>query len=114
MIDSADWGNFEGFDIRAIMVTDDTAMETSDLEEMAPECLEAYRANDWCHVGVIVTAFKAGIELASSSVWGSEYGFFPGVQECVNPLTDRDYPYRDDLIAEVISESQKMIGALNG
>jgi hypothetical protein len=114
MIDSADWGTFEGFDIRAVMVTDDTAMGTSELKEYAPEVLKAYRANDWCHVGVIVTASKAGVELATSSLWGTEYGYFPGVEECVNPLTDPEFPYRADLIEEVITESQKMIGALNG
>lgn len=46
--------------------------------------LLSFHRNDWSQVGVVVTAYKAGIELGDASVWGIEYysTHTPGFEGC--------------------------------
>lgn len=75
--------------------------------------IEAWKNDDWCFVGVIVTVTDAyGFEWAEASLWGTEAGTWidtddngnvTGERE-LNPLTDQDHPL-PDLIGEAMSEA---------
>lgn len=65
------------------------------------ERLRAWCNDDWSYVGVIVTASRAGIELASASLWGIE-------SDSDDYLTET----AQDLAQEAINDAQEAIAAL--
>ncbi len=113
IIDTADWGQVDGFDISAVIVPDIESHCDEDWRSMGADSTAAYNRGDWSYVGVIVTASRAGVALGSDSIWGSEHGCIPGVAEFINPLTDTDYPYRADLISNAIADARMSISAIN-
>ena len=112
-IDQKHLGEIDGFDISAYLLGNDEAYyygEEDDARRIAAE------NGNWCYVGTIVTASKAGVELGRASLWGSEYGSLPGVEEFVNPL-DGDGEefvngYGPDLISEAIDEAKAKLTEL--
>lgn len=115
MIDSRHVGTVEGFEIDAKLVHDcDTTPDEFDC--YSDEQIAAWQADHWMFVGTIITASKAGLELGTSSLWGSEYGDMPGIEEFVNPLRGNGEEfvngYGPDLIAEAITEARAMLKEL--
>lgn len=113
-ISSAYWGVHHGFEITAVLVPDtesdmDYRRECDDDDQ---DYVAAYDRGDWNYVGVIVTASRAGVDLGSDSIWGSEYGMIPGVPRFVDPLTDEDYPYRADLIDNAVADARMKLSEL--
>jgi len=103
IIDTADWGVHDGWHITAKMVYDPDGHHWRD-SELDDDGLQALEAGDWCYVGVIATA-RQGDHTGSDSIWGSQYGDFPGGIRC-NPLTDQDYMYRADLIDNAVADGK--------
>lgn len=113
-IDQRSLGTVDGFDIVAYLVPDTDSAPT-DFDCYSPEQIQAWREDEWQYVGTIVTASRAGIELGSASLWGSEYGFLPTVGY-VSPLVgDGDKfvsGYGPGLISEAIAEAQAKLAEL--
>lgn len=115
MIDQKYVGEVDGFDISAHLVEDEEGYyygEDDDAKRVAAE------NGDWFYVGTVVTASKNDIVLGESSLWGSEYGFLPGVEGHVNPLDgegeDFINGYGPDLIEEAIEEAKAKLAQLVG
>jgi hypothetical protein len=112
-IDSKDLGTIDGFDLAATLEPDHDSTPY-DAECYDAQDIEAWRAGDWSYVGTVVTASKAGIELGSASLWGSESGYLCGRE--VSPLDgDGDAfvnGYGPQLICEAIEEAQRKLGEL--
>lgn len=104
----------DGFDIRAELYIDiDT--QPDDFDCYDHDQAVAWRNDDWMFVGTVITASHAGVDLASASMWGSEYGEFNG--KTVSPLDgagtdDFAYGYGPDLIAEAVAEAKAKIAEL--
>jgi hypothetical protein len=109
IIDSIELGTIEGFDIRADIVQDDTALDTPlDVAEYQPDTVEAWLNEEWMFVGIIVTASRAGTDLGSDSIWMVERGDIPGIGD-VDPLRDKDGSldcYRADMIDNAIADAR--------
>lgn len=63
--------------------------------------LNSWCEGDWCYVGIIVTASRAGIKLASASLWGIESDSGDYLTDCANELAQ-----------EAITDAQAAIAAL--
>jgi hypothetical protein len=74
----------------------------------------AYERGDWQYVGVVVTASRDGVDCGSDSIYGSQYGSIPGVDGFVNPLSDTDYPYRQDLIDNAVADARMAATRVTG
>jgi hypothetical protein len=103
-IETMSWGTVDGFDITARAVPDND-FGADAVVGFGLDVGAAYAAGEFCYVGVIVTASRAGVALGSDSIWGSEYGTIPGVG-VVNPLSDSDYMYRADLIDNAVADAR--------
>ena len=114
IIAEIDWSEFapDGFEVTAVVVPDTDSHAGEDWRSMDADTVAAYERGDWHYVGVIVTASRAGLDLGSDSIWGSQYGSIPGVDGFVNPLTDTDYPYRADLIDNAIADARMTLAEL--
>lgn len=114
-IDTRRVGTVDGFEIDARIVAD-TDATPFEYDCYSAEQVDAWRNDDWCYVGTIVTASKNGIELGADSLWASEYGSMPGIDEFVNPLNgDGDEfvnGYGPDLIAEAIADAKRTLASL--
>ena len=113
MIDQKYLGEIDGFEISAHLVEDEGGYhygEEDDAKRVAAE------NGDWFYVGTVVTASKNDIVLGQSSLWGSEYGFLPGVEGHVNPLDGEGAEfingYGPDLIGEAIEEAKAKLAEL--
>lgn len=110
----------EGFDLRADLVPDDTALDggPTDVADYPDDVVQAYRDGFWWFTGIIVTASRNGIDLGSDSVWGVEYGMMPkgdGTAIDIDPLNDADGSfeyYRDGLIANAIADARMTLSNL--
>lgn len=110
IIDSIDLGTIEGFDIRADIVPDDTALDGPQGDYPA-EIIEAWRNDDWTYVTLIVTASHGDIDLGSDSLGLVESGMFPHSDGTVwvDPLRDKDGSldyYREDMISNAIADAR--------
>jgi hypothetical protein len=113
VIDQKYVGEIDGFEIGAYLVEDEEGYyygEEDDAKRVAAE------NGDWFYVGTVVTASKNDIVLGQSSLWGSEYGWLPGVEGHVNPLDgegeDFVNGYGPDLISEAIEEAKAKLADL--
>jgi len=70
-------GKIDGFDLVAYKMVD-LDSSTEDAECYSEEDIQANREGQWSYVGVIVKAFKEGIELGEDAIWGVEDGYSPG------------------------------------
>ncbi len=113
IIAEIDWTEFapDGFEVTAVLVPDTDSHADEDCS-MDADTVAAYERGDWHYVGVIVTASRAGLDLGSDSIWGSQYGSIPGVDGFINPLTDTDYPYRADLIDNAVADARMALAEL--
>lgn len=83
-IEMRDLGERDGFDLVAYKVTDEeTSVDEFDCYEQVD--VEAWEADDWAFVGVIVKVFKHGVELGTDSLWGVEDGYSPGFKSEARP-----------------------------
>jgi hypothetical protein len=119
IIESMKVGTVDGFDITAHIEFDpDTRPEDKEVYIGDSEILDAWNRDDWHFVGTVITASKAGVELGTASIWGQEYGIWPGEKHWISPLdglgTDRfANGYGADLIAEAIEEAKAKIEELS-
>jgi hypothetical protein len=114
-------GRIAGFDITAHIEADE-ASSITDYAYLAPgidspydqATIDAYHAGDWGYVGIVITAKRAGVELAEVSLWGCECGTMPSGY--ISPLDgDGDEfanGYGPELIAEVIASAQTVLRTL--
>ena len=114
IIAEIDWTEFapDGFEVTALLVPDTDSHADESWRDMDADTRAAYERGDWQYVGVLVTASRAGLDLGSDSILGSQYGSIPGVDGFVNPLTDTDYPYRADLIDNAIADARMALAEL--
>ena len=77
-------GEIDGFDLVAYKMVDEDS-STEDAECYSEEDIQANRDGEWAYVGVIVKAFKEGIELGEDDIWGREDGYSPGWVSKKNP-----------------------------
>lgn len=110
IIDSITLDSRDGFDLRAEIVPDDTAIDSPlEVAEYAdPAVVTAWHDGDWHYVGIIVTASRGGIDLGSDSVWAVEYGDMPGIGH-VDPLRDNGGSldtYRADLVDNAVADAR--------
>ena len=122
MIDTKrDLGRIAGFDITAHIEMDeassitDFAYDPAAIESPYSQAdIDAYHAGDWGYVGIVITASKAGVELAEMSLWGCECGTMPNGY--VSPLDGHGDEfangYGPGLIAEVILAAQTVLRTL--
>ena len=109
-------GVIDGFDIEAKLVPD---VDTSpgEFDCYSDGDIAAWKRGDWSYVGTIVTASRVGVELGSSSLWGSEYGSRPGAG-WVSPLDGEGDEfingYGPQLIREAIGEATAKLEELQG
>jgi hypothetical protein len=109
-------GDVEGFEIRAAMVPDtDSTPDDADCYDESDKA--AWRNGEWGYVGIIVSAWRAGVELGEASLWGTEYGILDG--RAINPLADDAansaewvHGYGPQLIREAISEARETLAKL--
>ena len=67
----------DGFHLVAYKVADpDSTFEGEECYDEADAT--AYANGDWSYVGVVVKAFKEGIELGEDAIWRVEEGYSPG------------------------------------
>lgn len=109
VIDRKQLGMIDGFAIEAVIVPDlDANPDEADCYDEADKA--AWRRDEWSYVGTIVTASQHGVELGSSSLWGSEYGFSPGWGRFISPLDGEGETfvngYGPSLIQEAIDEAK--------
>ena len=74
-------GNIQGFDISAHIEPDEASSITDwaynlpgDESPYTQADIDAYHRGDWGYVGIVITASKAGAQLAEVSLWGCECG----------------------------------------
>lgn len=116
ILDTIDLPPQEGFDLRADVVQDDTALPNgpSDVGDYPADTVQCWRNDDWMFVGIIVTASRNGTDLGSDSIWMVERGWFPG-ELYVDPLRDKDGSldyYRADLIDNAIADARMKLTSL--
>lgn len=109
MIDSKDLGTIAGFDISAA-IEPDCDITPNDFDCYDQQTIDAWKADRWYYVGLVVTASRDGIELGSSSLWGIEYGDMPGIDEWVNPLNQMD-DYQD-IVDDAIEQAKQTLAKL--
>lgn len=84
VLETRDLGKRDGFDLVAYKVVDDhTSTDEYDCYEEADKA--AYNAREWGFVGVVVKAFRDGVELGEDAIWGVEDGYYPGAKSEDNP-----------------------------
>lgn len=108
IIDTIDLGSRDGFDIRADIVQDDTAINPTDVADYQPDTIQAWHDEQWMFVGIIVTASRMGTDLGSDSVWLVERGDMAGSGE-VDPLRDKGGSldtYRADMIDNAVADAR--------
>lgn len=115
IIDTLELGTVDGFDIRADIVPDDTALDGGpcDVADYPANVVRAWRDDRWMFVGIIVTASRAGVDLGSDSIWMVERGDIPSEDGAstveIDPLRDEDGSlayYRGDLIDNAIADAR--------
>lgn len=113
MIDSKYLGEIDGFEVSAYLLPDEEGYyygEDDDARKIAID------NGDWFYVGTVIEASLDGVILGRSSLWGSEYGWIPGVKGHVNPLDgegeDFVNGYGPDLISEAIEEAKAKLADL--
>lgn len=115
IIDTRDFGVIEGFDIKAVMLADyDSTPDDADC--YSDEDIAAWKRDEWRYVGIEVIASRAGVELGTDSIWGTEYGTLDGRD--INPLMDGDADTfangdGEGLIAIAITHANSTIAAIN-
>lgn len=114
IIAEIDWTEYapDGFEVTAVLVPDTDSHADEDWRDMDADTVAAYERGEWRYVGVIVSASRAGLDLGSDSIWGTQYGDIPGVAGLVNPLTDADWPYRADLIDNAVAAARMTLAEL--
>lgn len=114
MIDSKTLPDVEGFTLRAVLLPDTDASPT-DYDCYSRAAIKAWRSDQWSYVGLVVTVSRCGVELASASLWGMEYGSLPGVDAFVNPLSDSDTHGIEtiaDLTGDAIAQAREKLAEL--
>lgn len=117
VLEKRDLGNRDGFDLVAYKMVD---------EITPPDDFGCYDAADiaaypqeWAFVGVVVKAFRDGIELGEDALWGVEDGYLPGAKDEDNPsgwVDGFDHTLGGegcyDLPAEAISQAKAALAKL--
>jgi hypothetical protein len=109
MIDNKDMGTIDGFDVMA-RIEPDYDITPDDFDCYDQQTIDAWKADRWNYVGIVVTASRDGIELGSSSLWGCEYGDMPGIDEWVSPLNQID-DY-EDVVNDAIEQAKQTLAKL--
>lgn len=116
IIERKSLGMIDGFAIVAVIVPD-TDSHPDDADCYAEADKQAWREGRWSYVGTIVTAFQHGVELGSSSLWGSEYGYSPSWGKDISPLDGEGDEfvngYGPGLIAEAIAEAKEIASRIS-
>lgn len=111
VLETRDLGKRDGFDLVAYKVVDDHT-STDDFDCYDKDDATERDAGHWSFVGVVVRAFREGIELGEDALWGVEDGYMSAAQRPDNP-TGRvdafDHTLGEDgydLPAEAISQAK--------
>lgn len=104
MIESKSLGEVAGFEIEAGWIYDDVGPDFYGDEVYDDQTIEAYENNEWHFVVLIVEARFNGHVMGTAYLGGVEVGFFPGVAEPLDHLTNSDY--LDDMIAEAVNSAR--------
>jgi hypothetical protein len=84
VLESRHLGERDGFNLIAYKVVDIDG-STDDADCYDETDIEAYTARQWSYVGIVVKAFRDGIELGEDAIWGVEDGYLPGAKSEDNP-----------------------------
>lgn len=77
-------GKRDGFDLVAYKMADEDA-STDDADCYDEDDVAEHQSGDWSFVGVVVKAFRDGIELGEAALWSVEDGYLSGAQSKDNP-----------------------------
>ena len=108
-IEVKDLGTIDGFSIIGSLEYDHGSTPY-DADCYSEEDIDAWKTDEWCYVGLLVTASIDGIELGTDSIWGNEYGFFidhsktDGSTIFISPYDDGGY--LPDLIDGAIHDAR--------
>lgn len=117
VIDQKDIGQVNGFDITVYLVPDTDGDPRHD-GCYSSAAVDAWLNDEWSYVGSVVVASRDGVELGTSSLWGSEYGWLPGAGRFVSPLDHADDPaafvngYGPSLIIEATAQAEETLRKL--
>lgn len=118
VLEQRDLGERDGFDLVAYKVVDEhTSTEDYDCYDKVD--ITAYQERNWSFVGVIVKAFRDGIELGEDAIWGTEDGWSKGWVSEDNPTGWVDAFDSTlggegcyDLPAEAVDQAKKVLAKL--
>lgn len=110
-LDAIETHTFEqdGFDI-TIYVVPDPDSNPFDADCYGDADIESWRNDGWYYVGFVYVARKAGIELGSASIWGTEWDYPDGIGS-IDDWIREDY-YHPDLAREAIADARVAIARL--
>lgn len=118
MIDKKSAGQIDGFEFELSIEYDPWATPEDD-EGLTEKQIDAWKKDEWHFVYATVTAKKAGIELASASYGGLEYGFFPETDEHDNLISTKHITIEDidtfvgsELCGEAQSRAEEKLAEL--
>lgn len=112
VIDSRQWPDRGGFQIRALLEPDyDTLLSDIEGYEDDPEVVESYRKEHWNFVILVVEAWREGVLLGRHSISGVVHGIFPNEPDVF--IDELDHPDRwTDIADEAVAEAELKLQAL--
>lgn len=89
IINTADWPDASIYKVRAHICFDpDSTLEDFEGYIEDDRIREAWAADDWHFVTLVVTASLNGIDLGTDALGGIEHGLFPTTDDQGNPTTE--------------------------
>ena len=100
----------DGFTVTIKMV-EDTDSTPFDFECYDESDIKAWRNDEWRYVGFVYTTSREGVELGSSSIWGTELDLPGGKIDGIEAWIAENF-YHPELVSEAIEDARATLKRL--